>query len=74
MVMYTAEYAQKQLDNWLAAQEALASAQSYSIAGRSYTSADIGTIMSMVSYWQRELQKCLGVKQRRSFQFVPYDR
>lgn len=74
MARYTTEYAQKQLDGWLSAQEALASAQSYSIAGRTFTSADINTIMRMISFWQRELEKSLGLKQRRSYQFVPYDR
>lgn len=73
MARYKTEYAQKQLDNWLAAQEALSNAQSYTIAGRSYTSADINTIMRMISFWQRELESSLGVKQRRSYQFVPRD-
>lgn len=70
---FTTEYAQKQLDNWLAAEEALASAQSYTIAGRSFTSADISTIKQRQAYWQGELEKSLGLKRRRSYQFVPRD-
>jgi len=47
--------AQAHLDQWLAADLAVANGQSYSVAGRSLTRADASTIRGQIAYWQRVL-------------------
>lgn len=57
MAGITLAQAQGQLDAWLAASLAVASSQSYSIAGRSLTRADARTINDMVTKWQNEVNR-----------------
>lgn len=45
--------AQQHLDDWLAADRAISTGQSYSIGGRSLTRADAETILNRITYWQR---------------------
>ena len=54
--MATLTEAQAQLAAWEAAALALASAQSYSIGGRTLTRADGQTIRENIAYWQRTVQ------------------
>lgn len=53
----TLSQAQTQLDLWLAASEAVAKKQSYSIAGRSLTLADAADIQKSIQYWDTKVQK-----------------
>lgn len=53
----TLPQAQAQLDLWLAASEAVAKKQSYSIAGRSLTLADAADIQKSIQYWDTKVQK-----------------
>ncbi len=57
MAGITLAQAQSQLDAWLAASLAVASSQSYSIAGRSLSRADARTIADMVTKWQNEVNR-----------------
>ncbi|KQS90308.1 DUF6148 family protein [Rhizobium sp. Leaf386] len=51
----TLEQAQAQLDLWVAADAAVSKKQSYSIAGRSLSLADAGTITEKIDYWSRKV-------------------
>ena len=51
----TLDQAETQLAAWLAASLAIATNQSYSIAGRSYTRADAQYVESMVTLWDRRV-------------------
>jgi hypothetical protein len=47
--------AEAQLSVWLAADTAVASGQSYEIAGRRLTRADAGEITSKIEYWNNKV-------------------
>lgn len=51
----TLAQARSQLQLWLEADAAVAKKQSYSIAGRSLTLADAGTITEKIEYWSRKV-------------------
>jgi hypothetical protein len=55
--------AQKHLDDWLAADRAISTGQSYSVGGRSLTRADAETILSRITYWQRVVDGLKGYRQ-----------
>ena len=52
MAGITLAQAESNLEKWIAASEAVANNQSYSIAGRSLTRADASDIQKMIDYWQ----------------------
>ena len=52
MAGITLAQAESQLALWLAASEAVATSQSYSVSGRSLTRADAKEIRENIDYWQ----------------------
>ncbi|MMZ43903.1 hypothetical protein D1872_54740 [compost metagenome] len=72
--LYSADVARTHLNSWIAAELALSTGQSYSIAGRSLTRADISTVMKQIKYWQSQLDDAEGYKRPiKSGRFVPFD-
>jgi hypothetical protein len=57
MAGITLTQAESQLTLWLAASAAVATSQSYTIAGRSLTRADAATIQAQIDYWNGMVQK-----------------
>jgi uncharacterized protein DUF6148 len=57
MAGITLETAQAQLDLWIAADQAVASGQSYSIGGRSLTRANAAEITNKIDYWNGWVNK-----------------
>lgn len=59
--MITRVMAEKQLALWLAASEAVAEGQSYTIAtengSRSLTRANLETILKQIQYWEAQLKR-----------------
>jgi hypothetical protein len=55
MAGITLATAQARLDAWLAADEAVARNQSYSVAGRSLTRANASEIRENISYWEQKV-------------------
>ncbi len=51
----TRSQVQEHLDQWLAADKAVAASQSYSIGNRSLTLADAATIREQIAYWSQRL-------------------
>ena len=47
--------AQAKLDAWMAADDAVAGGQSYSIGGRSLTRANAAEIRNNIDYWERRV-------------------
>jgi hypothetical protein len=56
--------AQQHLEDWLAADRAISTGQSYSIGGRSLTRADAETILYRITYWQRVVDTLKGQSNR----------
>jgi hypothetical protein len=53
----TLQQAQARLDDWIAADAAVARNQSYSINGRALTRADAGKIRENIDYWDRKVRE-----------------
>lgn len=78
MPFYTRETAQTHLDSWLAADLAISTGQSYTIANRSLTRADIKDVHAMIKYWRSHLNAAIRAEngQRapsRIRRYVPID-
>lgn len=52
MAGITLEQAQEKLDAWMAADEAVAGGQSYSIGGRSLSRANAAEITNKIEFWE----------------------
>lgn len=75
---YTRDECTQHLEAWKAAELALATGQSYSIAGRSLTRVNLSDVMKQISFWQKKLQECedaaRGIYPRKRFKrAVPFD-
>lgn len=57
MAGITLAQAEAKLATWMAADDAVAQGQSYSIAGRSLTRADAGIIDTKIKFWDEKVQK-----------------
>lgn len=57
MAGITLQQAQSQLDMWIAADQAVASAQSYEIAGRKLTRADAAEITNKIEFWAKKVNR-----------------
>jgi len=58
--------AQDQLTTWLAASKAVASGQSYSIAGRSLSRVNATEIRQQIDYWESKVNQILRASSGRS--------
>jgi len=56
MAGITLAQAQAKLELWLAAEDRIAAGQSYSIAGRSLTRADLGEVEAAIDRWNKRVQ------------------
>jgi len=57
MAGITLEQAQAQLEMWLEAEAAIATSQSYSIGDRTLTRADLSSIESAITRWDRRVKQ-----------------
>jgi len=57
MAGITLAQAQAKLEAWLDAEEKIAAGQSYSIAGRSLTRADLKVVGERITYWNNKVQQ-----------------
>ncbi len=67
MAGITQTQAETNLTAWLAASEAVASNQSYTIGDRTLTRANAQHIMSMVSFWDGQVQRLSRTRDRTRY-------
>jgi len=60
MAGITLAQAQAKLTAWMAADDAVAAGQSYSIGGRSLTRANAAEIRNNIEFWDRKVQRLGG--------------
>ena len=65
MAGITLAQAQAKLDAWMAANEAVANNQSYSIGSRSLTRADADDILKQIEFWDAKVQYLSAPRGRR---------
>lgn len=76
MAAWTLAQAQEHLAEWLAAESACASGQSYTIGSRSLTRASLDQISERIRYWSAEVERLqAGSTSRgaRAVRVVPRD-
>lgn len=57
MAGITLAQAESKLTTWLAAEDAVAEGQSYSIAGRTLTRANLADIREAITHWDRRVKQ-----------------
>lgn len=77
MTAYTLEIAKKHLEMCMEAEEKVLINQSYTIAGKTYTRADLAQIRAEIKYWDNEVEKITSRQGRRgrnrAYRIVPRD-
>lgn len=77
MAIFSKKICQEKLNTWLAAEEAIATGQSYQMGTRMLTRANLAAVRSEIEYWAGKLAEAEAAEQRggrnRIFQFVPQD-
>lgn len=77
MAIFAKNLCEEKLNTWLAAEEAIATGQSYQLGTRMLTRANLSAVRSEIEYWAGKLAEAEAAEQRggrnRIFQFVPRD-
>ena len=77
MAVFSKELCSKKLNTWLAAEEAVATGQSYQIGTRTLTRADLKQVREELEYWAAMLAQAEAVEAHRGrnrvWRFVPRD-
>ena len=61
-------------DDWIAAERAVMTGQSYSIGGNQITRADLSKIRESIEYWNKKLRSLEGTRKKRRFMgIIPRD-
>ena len=64
MAIFTKELCQKKLNTWLAAEESIATGQSYQIGTRMLTRADLEEVRKEMEYWAGKLAEAEAEEKR----------
>lgn len=77
MAIFSKELCKRKVETWLAAEEAIATGQSYQLGTRMLTRANLTAVRNELEYWAGKLAEAEAAEQRggrnRIFQFVPRD-
>lgn len=77
MAVFSRKLCEQKLNTWLAAEEAIATGQSYQIGTRMLTRANLKQVREQMEYWSGKLAQAEAEETRggrnRLFQFVPMD-
>lgn len=77
MAVFAKKLCSEKLNTWLAAEEAVATGQSYQIGTRMLTRADLKQIRAEMEYWAGKLAEAEAAEQsggrNRLYHFVPRD-
>ena len=77
MAVFAKELCQQKLNTWLAAEESVATGQSYQIGTRMLTRADLKQIRAQMEYWGQKLAEAEAEEnaggRNRMYRFLPRD-
>ena len=77
MAAISLETAKKHLEMWLEAESEVAINQAYTVAGKSFTRANLGEIRRQIEYWGNKVQELENIAKRkgrnRIYRIVPRD-
>ena len=77
MAVFSKELCKQKLNTWMAAEDAVATGQSYTIGTRNLTRASLKQIREQIDYWAKRLAEAEAEEKRggrnRIYKFVPKD-
>lgn len=77
MAIFSKKLCEQKLNTWLAAEEAIATGQSYQIGTRMLTRANLKQVREQMEYWAGKLAEAEAEEKRggrnRIFRFIPLD-
>ncbi len=78
MAVFSKKICEEKLKTWLAAEQAIATGQSYQIGSRMLTRADLKAVREEMEYWAKNLAAVENEENHRGgrnhfYQFVPRD-
>lgn len=77
MAVFSKELCKQKLNTWMAAEDAVATGQSYTIGTRNLTRASLKQIREQIDYWAKRLAEAEAEEKRggrnRILQFIPRD-
>lgn len=77
MAIFSKKICEQKLNTWLAAEEAIATGQSYQMGTHMLTRANLTAVREQIKFWAGELAKVEAEEQRggrnRIYQFIPRD-
>ncbi len=77
MAIFSKEICKEKLKTWMAAEDAIATGQSYQIGTRMLTRASLKQVREQIEYWAKQLSLCESEEKyggrNRIYQFVPKD-
>lgn len=77
MAVFSKELCRQKLKTWMAAEDAIATGQSYQIGTRMLTRASLKQVQDQIEYWGKKLAEAEAEETRggrnRVFRFVPLD-
>lgn len=77
MAVFSKKLCEQKLNTWLAAEEAVATGQSYQIGTRNLTRASLKQIREQITFWAGELAKAEAAEARggrnRIYRVIPLD-
>lgn len=77
MAIFSKELCQKKLNTWIAAEESIATGQSYQIGSRMLTRADLKEVREEMEYWAQKLAEVEAEEKKggrnRAYRFVARD-
>lgn len=77
MAIFSKKLCEQKLNTWLAAEEAIATGQSYQIGTRMLTRANLKQVREQMEYWAGKLAEAEAEETRggrnRIFRFIPLD-
>lgn len=77
MAVFTRELCEKKLETWLAAEESIATGQSYQIGTRMLTRANLKEVREEMEYWSGKLAEIEAEEKtggrNQLFRFMPRD-
>ena len=77
MTIFSKELCERKLNTWLAAEESIATGQSYQIGTRMLTRADLDEVRKEMEYWAEKLAEAEAEDKtggrNKAYRFVPRD-
>lgn len=77
MAIFSKELCERKLKTWLAAEEAIATGQSYQIGTRMLTRANLKQVREQMEYWGKKLAEAEAEEKRggrnRIYRVIPLD-